>query len=455
MIKTNNIRMLIVLGVTSLLAILILQLLWLDKTIAIQETNVEIQNKEDSLNVEQFTQQVRVALRDVLEEISVETSDSSDLYGAVRQLRSNHFVVDINEELYPFYLETLLKREFYNQGLQEDFQYGIYDCFSDSIVYGNLIRYNQLNADNGISGYTQIDSVEQNKLPKLAWKKDGHYFTVFFPQITSQKIESQDDLFSPVFYILIIVCIVFFFFWFSVSLLLKQRKLSEVKNDFINNMTHELKTPIATIGLSSEMLMRQKNAENKDNVLRYAGIIYKENKRLENQVERVLNLAKMDREELELQKRSIFLHDLIQEVKDNFDFTQEEKGGEIKLKLAADNDQINADEVHISNVLFNLIDNAIKYCEQEPMITIVTKAVSNGVQLRISDNGIGIKSEDLGQIFDKFFRVHTGNRHDVKGFGLGLYYVKTIIEAHDGKISVNSKINEGSTFEIYLPRHKK
>ena len=161
------------------------------KTIAIQETNVEIQNKQDSLNLQQFTLRVRVALRDVLKEISVEKADSSDLFGAVRQLSTNHFVVDINEELYPYYLETLLKREFYNRGLEENFQYGIYDCFSDSIVYTNAIVYNKSLDPTVKSGYIEMDSTSQGKLPKLKWKNDGHYFTVFFQILSTKKLKQR------------------------------------------------------------------------------------------------------------------------------------------------------------------------------------------------------------------------------------------------------------------------
>ena len=217
-------------------------------------------------------------------------------------------------------------------------------------------------------------------------------------------------------------------------------------------MTHELKTPIATIGLSSEMLMKGQRSADPDSIQRYAGIIYKENKRLENQVERVLNLAQMDKNKLNLKCSSMFIHDLIQEVKENFEFNQADKGGKISLRLEATDDQIKADEVHVTNILFNLIDNAIKYCEKEPNIEVSTRNEKKGIVISIKDNGIGIQKDDLNNIFEKFFRVHTGNRHDVKGFGLGLFYVKTIIEAHKGRVTVQSIPNEGTTFSVYLPK---
>lgn len=454
MFKGNNIRLLIAAGLVSLLAIFILQMLWMQKTIAVQETNIAIQNKEDSLSTVQFSQQVRIALKDVLEDIYTQKADSSDLFGAVKQLRTNYFVVDINEELYPYYLETLLKREFYNQGVEEDFQYGIYDCFSDSIVYGDLIRYKRasVNSSNEVvepGGYTSKDSLSTSRIPEVSWKKDGHYFSVFFPNIVGNKIESQGELFSPVLYVLFIVIIVGLFFYFSVSLLMKQRRITNTKNDFINNMTHELKTPIATIGLSSEMLLKDIEKDN-NYVSRYANIIYKENKRLENQVERVLNIAKLEKDELHLKNSKIDVHELLQEVADNFEFNQADAGGEIILNLHAEKFEIISDEVHLSNVLYNLIDNAIKYCENSPRIVCSTINEKNSLIVEIEDNGIGIPGDDLPHIFDKFFRVHTGNRHDVKGFGLGLFYVKTVIEAVGGNIQVKSELNKGTSFKIKL-----
>lgn len=446
MLKKGSISFFILLGVGSLLIILSLQLVWLKKTVDIQQTTIEIQNKEDSLNLVEFSEMVHTALRDVLDQISTHKSDSSDLFNAVRQIRTNRFVVDINEELQPFYLETLLKRTFYDKNLRQDFQYGIYDCFSDSIVYGNLIHIDE-EAD---AGY-RIDSNSNLNESIVNWKKDGHYFTVFFPNVVAQKIDGNRALFSPWVYVFLIVALVVVFFWYSLAIILRQKKLSEIKNDFINNMTHELKTPISTISLSSEMLLKEGVQNDAEKLQRYASIIYKENKRLENQVERVLKVAKLDKNAVVLTKTTLDIHALLEEVKDHFQFNQEDKGGSILLELNATQENINADEVHVSNVIYNLIDNAIKYTEKDPEIHLSTYNTKEGICIAITDNGIGIKKEDLNNIFDKFFRVHTGNRHDVKGFGLGLYYVKTIIEAHKGKVLVKSQLNKGTTFTICLP----
>lgn len=436
----------IVLGILSITSILFIQIFWIRKTIKAQKVAVEIQEREDSLNLKQFSEHAHIALRNVLEEISDYTENTTDLYGAVKQIRTNYFSVDITEELHPYYLETLLKREFYDQSINQDFQYGIYDCYSDSIVFGNLIRFTKDSlyapARDSMTGITS---------EKLKWKNDGHYFTVLFPNIKSHPIETSEQLTSPWVYLVVIIALILVFFGFAINVILRQKRLSEVKTDFINNMTHELKTPISTIGLSSELLLRGNFSEDPDRLKRYAEIIYKENKRLENQVERVLNVAKLDKEKLVLKKERLSLHGLILNAKESFDINQTDAGGKIILELNAVNDQLNVDPVHITNVIYNLLDNAVKYCEETPEITIRTTNTDNGLQLLIQDNGIGMKREDHKMIFDKFYRVPTGNLHNVKGFGLGLYYVKLIVEEHGGKIMLKSAPGKGSTFSLWFP----
>jgi len=267
----------------------------------------------------------------------------------------------------------------------------------------------------------------------------------------AKTIEEPSELISPWIYVTIIVVLVMIFFGYTITVILRQKRLSEVKTDFINNMTHELKTPISTIGLSSEMLMRSDFSNEPEKLQRYASIIYKENKRLENQVERVLNVAKLDKEELTLKKDAIDVHELLAEAKENFDINQLEQGGSIQLDLQAGTPVIHADPVHVTNVVYNLLDNAVKYCDKKPQITVRTSNDKKGLQIEIADNGMGMKREDLKMIFDKFYRVPTGNLHNVKGFGLGLYYVKLIIDSHGGKIDVKSKPGEGTNFSVFLP----
>lgn len=442
----RTINAVILLGVLSVLSILIVQVGWIRRTTSIQENTIAIQEREDSLNLIHFTEQTHIALRNVLEAISTVKADSSDLYGAVRQVETNYFVVDINEELNPYQLETWLKREFYNQNVHHNFQYGIYDCFTDSIVFGNLISYTEDSHFEPTS-----DTVMGITSPDIKWTKDGHYFTVYFPDIRESLEVIDSNINYPYVYLTVIVGLVLIFFGFTVIVILKQKRLSEVKTDFINNMTHELKTPISTIGLSAEMIIRSNSSTDSEKIQKYAGIIFKENKRLEKQVERVLNVAKLDKHEISLKKEQLDMHELLNEVRDNFEFNQMEKGGRITLNLDASQHEPLVDPVHISNVAYNLIDNAIKYCEHSPDIQIYTRNEKRGFVLEIQDNGIGIRRDQLKFIFDKFYRVPTGNLHDVKGFGLGLYYVKLIIEAHGGNVTVKSVPGKGTTFMVYLP----
>jgi two-component system phosphate regulon sensor histidine kinase PhoR len=443
--KRFRINAVIILGVISLSSILLVQLLWVRKTIEIQSTSIAIQQKSDSLNLKEFSEQTNLALRNVLNIISSAIEDSSDQYGAIKQLNVNQFKVDIIQELDPYYLETLLKKALYNQNIHEDFTFGIYDCFTNQLTFSKLYKFTDDSlytlVNNNIIG---LDSA------RLKLKNDGHYFTVFFPNVQN-KLPQNTVFLSPWIYISTIVFLVLIFFGFSLATIIKQKRLSEVITDFINNMTHELKTPIATISLSSEMILRLETDDDLEKAKKYAGIIFKENKRLETQVERVLNISTLDTENTSLNKKSLDFHELLIEVKDTFDFNQLANGGKILIENNASVFTIQADPIHITNVVYNLLDNAVKYCSTKPFISITTKNERNYLIIEIKDNGIGIRKEDLKMIFDKFYRVSTGNIHDIKGFGLGLFYVKLIINEHNGSIDVKSKLGEGSTFTIKLP----
>jgi two-component system phosphate regulon sensor histidine kinase PhoR len=249
-----------------------------------------------------------------------------------------------------------------------------------------------------------------------------------------------------VFIILIIVA-----FYTTIRTIYRQKKISEVKNDFVNNMTHELKTPISTISLACEALSDPAMSSDKASVSTFLNIIKEENKRLNMQVEKVLQAAVIEQKAFELKKENLNLHQIIQELGDLQAFKIAEKG-KIALHLNAKNANIKADIFHISNVFSNLIDNAIKYSKEDNInVLIETKNIDNQIIISIKDEGIGIKKENLKYIFDKFYRVSKGNLHTVKGFGLGLSYVKEIIEKHEGKIEVKSKINKGTKFIITLP----
>lgn len=249
----------------------------------------------------------------------------------------------------------------------------------------------------------------------------------------------------------ILSIMIFSAFLIILWIIYKQKRVGEVKSDFINNMTHEFKTPLATISLAVDALNSPKIIEQPEKIKYFAGIIKDENQRMNKQVQKILEAAKMERDNLELNLQPLHVHAYLEQAANNTEINIQQKNGKIELSLLANNDRVEGDEVHLSNIFFNLIDNAIKYCDKEPHIQIFTSSNRNTLTIKIEDNGIGIKKEALNQIFDKFYRVHTGNVHNVKGFGLGLSYVKTVVEAHKGKIKAESSLGKGSKFIIELP----
>jgi len=240
-------------------------------------------------------------------------------------------------------------------------------------------------------------------------------------------------------------------FYTTVYALLRQKKLSEIKNDFINNMTHEFKTPLATISLAVDALRNNKVLEDRTRMDYFSGIIKEENKRMNKHVETILQAALMDKQEIQLSKEPLHVHEIIAETVSNYTLQLQEIEGRIELKLNAVNDHINGDEVHFKNLISNLIDNAVKYSRGKLLLKISSNNMGKNLVLRFEDNGIGMSKETAKRIFEKFYRAHTGNLHNVKGFGLGLSYVKTIIDAHDGRIKVESAMGKGSCFTLEVP----
>ena len=454
--KTKLLRSLILLATLSVVGIIIAQIYVINANLNIQKDYLKIQYDQLTLDKKKFEEQqkifndrVTIALSHITEKILNIYNDPSQIYNNVKQLDTNFFVVRINDTLHPALLERLLKNEFDLSNIKEDFQYAIYDCFDNSVVFEGFVSFDS----------TKVNDNEKN-LSDVQWEQDGHYFSVFFPNKPKFK-----ELVHPIqiessqiwFYTVIIIVIVFVFFGYAVWVILKQKRLSDVKNDFINNMTHELKTPISTISISSEVLLKPNITDDPERVNQYARIIYNENKRLENQVERVLQLATLDKEKIVLKKTILDIHELISQAAENFKPAIQSVGGKIELELNAKDFNVEGDKVHISNIINNLLDNARKYSEQAPEIIIKTSNEKNGICISIKDNGIGISAEAQKQIFDKFYRVPTGNVHNVKGFGLGLYYVKYMLEEHGGRVRVESRArmeNEsesGTTFIVYLP----
>jgi two-component system phosphate regulon sensor histidine kinase PhoR len=263
----------------------------------------------------------------------------------------------------------------------------------------------------------------------------------------------QPNIIMGVLFTLVIIAA----FGLTVYTMIRQKKLNTIKNDFINNMTHEFKTPIATISLAVDALKNPKVIGSPEKLTYFSSIIKEENQRMNRQVETILKSALLDRQEIQLNKKPLHVHQIIEDVADNFALRLQEKGGDMEIHLNAEDDLIDADEVHMSNLVNNLLDNAVKYSKENvpPHISLSTSSGSRKFIIRIEDNGIGMTRETVKRIFEKFYRAHTGNIHNVKGFGLGLSYVKSVIEAHDGSIKPESTLGKGSAFTIELPLKEK
>ncbi len=347
--------------------------------------------------------------------------------------------------------------------------YNDYNNKVDTIMLDSLIREALL--EKGITA-NYIFSVLPSKTPLTALKKaeekallfylspfkinlspdnifiKPQYLSVYFP-------EESNYLLSTIGFMLAIsgafMTLVIFSFYYTVTTIFKQKKLSEIKNDFISNMTHEFKTPISTISLACEVLNDKTVEKSTAHVTNYVKMISDENKRLSLLVENILQTAILDKGELKLKIQSIDIHALIEQTIANIKLQIEQKKGEITTNLEAKTSIINADKIHITNIIFNLIDNAIKYSDNKPQIKICTMSDESGIFISVEDNGIGISKENQKQIFDTMYRVSTGNIHNVKGFGLGLSYVKVLVEKHEGRIYVESELGKGSKFTLYLP----
>ncbi|MEL7122477.1 MAG: HAMP domain-containing sensor histidine kinase [Bacteroidota bacterium] len=347
------------------------------------------------------------------------------------------------------YIEEALKQELSNRGININYDYAVYSKKKKShvIINGNYaVEENQPNAvmntrEDLFNSRYQIALFPQ-EVPSPGWLK------IFFPNKVGFFWESLllNLIFTVLLAGLIIGC-----FAYVISVIFKQKKLSEMKTDFINNMTHEFKTPIATISLATDSITSPMIAGNPDKVQRFANIIRQENKRMNSQVEKVLQMAQIDKREFSLKLTDINLHEVVARAVENISLQVERKDGKVKTELEATKPIIEGDLTHISNMINNLLDNANKYTPDNPEILVTTRNVPNGVEVIVKDNGIGMTKEVRKHIFDKFYRVHTGNLHDIKGFGLGLSYVKAMITAHKGQIDVKSELGKGSSFILTFP----
>lgn len=344
----------------------------------------------------------------------------------------------IKTRLDPIQLDSLLQVSLSDHGINIDYQFGVIDPANNEMFIKKITH--------SLNDLTKTD-LRVNMYPNDIIGESG-YLLVNFPKQQSFLLKKiWFTLASSIMLILIIV----FCFAYAIFIIFSQKKISDIKNDFINNMAHEFKTPISTVSLACEALQDKQISATKGLKGKYLKIINNENKRLGMQVEKVLQMAVIEHQDFDLKLEKINLHEIIDEATENIALQVSKKGGIISKDLKAIKQLINGDQMHLTNIVYNLLDNANKYSPEKPNIQISTEDTSKGIVINIFDKGIGMSKDVILKIFEKFYRAPTGNLHDVKGFGLGLAYVKNMVEAHGGILNVKSELNKGSNFKIFLP----
>jgi two-component system phosphate regulon sensor histidine kinase PhoR len=402
------------------IGIIITQTYWVRKAYQLQEKEFELKTN--------------LALRNVASNIAELKHIQLPIYSPVEQISPDFYIVQINVQVEKEVLAHFLQASFTRQNITTNFWYGLYDCMSDTVQYAAYI-----NMQGNV-----IDDIPSASFKKL--KKLNYHFAVYFPNrkhFLSQQLSVW--IVSTIVLIFILILLTYLLF-----IILKQKRLSEIQKDFVNNMTHEFKTPLASIQLSADVLKNPTILHNEQRLLNYATIISTEAKRLSHQVERVLQMAQGNKGEIQLSKSLFVWQTLIKETLSSFDQAIALKRATINLDLPTAPISYFGDQLHLRNCISNLIDNALKYTETDPVITI-SIGIAQQLRIAVEDNGIGINKNDQKLLFKKFYRVNTGNIHNVKGFGLGLSYVRLIINAHNGLIECESYLGKGTKFVIHLP----
>lgn len=420
--KKRTIALLIVLTSLSLTGVILIQLYWVRNGLELQR--------------EQFDNKVKVTLKSVVNRMF----DERDLLPADPGLcdkHCDHRTLQILSAINPVRLDSLMHEEFGGMEITREYAWGVYNPVNRSIYAGDTGKYkSELFATNHCVSLSCLYRSEQLMLGVYFPGESGVLWRRIFPWLILS---------------LFLLAVMISAFTYMIFSFLKQKKLSEMKTDFVNNMTHEFKTPISTISLASEMLLNPKINESAERTRRYAHIIYDENLRLKHQVEQVLQIAVLDKGEFRLRKKHFDAHESLLSCLKSFELTVRDRGGFLNFKPEAAVHQLYADENHFKNMVNNLLDNAAKYSRSYPEIQVVTRNNQGMFVVEVHDKGIGISPENQKHIFRKLYRVPTGNVHDVKGFGLGLYYVMMMAEAHKGFVKVSSEPRKGSIFEIHLP----
>jgi two-component system phosphate regulon sensor histidine kinase PhoR len=421
----STVRRVIVLGAFSILSLITVQTYWLMRSWDLQER--------------EFNRKVYQALLDAARDLAKGRFVLQEP-NLIEHVYSNYYVVNLRNQFDAQSLEHYLQAAFETQGLKENFQYGIYDCASNQMITGGTVTYKPPATQGEVQKL-------QEPLPAHYDSDFIYYFGVRFPGKNANLLSNMWIV--VVFTVLMLITISFFIY--AMFVILRQKQLSEMQRDFINNMTHEFKTPISTINISTDVFLQNDTIQADPRLRRYSGIIKEQVLRLNNQVEKVLQLAKIERDSIELNLETLDVAELLQSICPSLELKVQEKQGQLHLDLAATRTKVRADRLHLTNIVHNLVDNAVKYTRGRPEIRIALRDEGQDLSLSVGDNGIGIPREFQKRVFDKFYRVPTGNVHNVKGFGLGLFYVKKMCQEHRWKLHLESEPGKGTSISIRMP----
>jgi two-component system phosphate regulon sensor histidine kinase PhoR len=414
--KTKKLNIVIALGLVATIGILVAQLLWTKEAFNLEE--------------KKFSQKANSALLEVVKKLYKGTSAELPSANPIKKIANDYYIANVDNEFEPQILEYYLKTEFTKFNINTDFEYAMYNCQSDEMVYGNYI-----------SPTDKSPKKRTIYFPKH--KNLVYYFAIRFPNETTYLFSSLRFWFILSFALIIILLV----YVYSIYTIIQQKKYSELQRDFINNMTHEFKTPLSSILLASNYLSKQDVIQNDEKLEKYTEIIINQSKKLNSHIEQILTIAKSDNTSMKMELKEVSIIPVIRDVVENMQL----KHPKLIVKINAEKDFFTqADEFHFTNIVYNLLDNSIKYCENNPEINISITEEFNFIKLDFSDNGIGIFPKNLNFIFDKFYRISSSKSNDVNGFGLGLYYVKKICNEHHWKIRAINNTDNGITMTIFI-----
>lgn len=420
--KISTLNIIVFIGLLAIVGVLVMQLLMLNQAYTFEKKEIG--------------EKIHFALQDVVDKIYRDNNNELPNTTPIKKVSEDYYVVNVNDVFEAEILEYYLKSEFQKVKLDMDYEYAIYNCSSDAMVYGEYVT---------ATGIVKGDKLQ---CENCFTKKPGlvYYFAVRFPQLRYNYITSLQQYWIYTGVLLLVLVI----YVYSVLLLLKQKKYTELQKDFINNMTHEFKTPLSSILIASNYAVKQEAIEASPKLRKYIQIIIDQSNKLNQHIERILYVAKTDSNLIGLDSKEFAIKETLELVKDNAQLKFENAIITIHL---VENYTLNADEFHFYNIVYNIVENAIKYGNENPEVKISAVPTGKGLELKFTDNGPGVPPGDIEYVFDKFYRVPRPNKKDVEGFGIGLFYVKKICELHRWKIGIVNNAGSGITITITIPKY--